>query len=72
MIVAVIPMGVVQSSIHQIIGVISVRYAFMATAWAMLVRASRLRSALHRVGRARRDYVLVNMILMHVVQMTVM
>jgi hypothetical protein len=37
MIVAVIPMGVVQSSIHQIIGVISVRYAFMATAWAMLV-----------------------------------
>jgi hypothetical protein len=52
--------------------VIGVRYAFMTTAWAMLVRASRRRSALHRVGRARRDYVLVNMILMHVVQMTVM
>ena len=72
MVVAVIAMGMVQSSVHQIIGVIGVWYPFMATPWAMLVRAARLRRALHRVGRARRNDMLVNMIAMHVVQMAVM
>jgi hypothetical protein len=72
MVVAVIAMGMVQSSVHQIIRVIGVRYPFMTTTWTMLVRASRLRSALHRVGRAHRNDVLVNMVPMHVVQMTVM
>ena len=46
---------------------IGVRYLFMAIAGGMLVRASRLRCALHGVGRTRRNRVLVNVITMHVV-----
>jgi hypothetical protein len=71
-VVAVIAMGVVESSIHQIIGVISVRYPFMTTTWTMLVRTSRLRGAIHGVGRVDREDVLVDMISMNVVQVAVM
>jgi hypothetical protein len=51
MIITVIAMGTMQSSVHQIIGVISMRYPFMATTWPVFMRASRLRSALHGVCR---------------------
>jgi hypothetical protein len=37
MVVTVIAMGMMQSSVHQIIGVIGVWYPFMATTWAVLV-----------------------------------
>ena len=38
----------------------------------MLVRAARLRRALHRVGSVDRDDMFIDMILVHVVEMTVM
>src|SRR5271165_681492 len=51
-VVAVIAMGMVQPSVYQVIDVVSVRDGFVSTAWPMLVRAARLRGALHGVGRA--------------------
>ena len=71
MVVAVIAMAMVQSSVHQIIGVIGVWYPFMATTWPMIMRAARLRGAVHRICRAHGQRVLVNMIAMNMVEMAV-
>ena len=66
-----IAMRVMQVSAHQVIDVISMRHGFVPAGWTMLVRATRLRRALHGIGRIDRDGVLVDMILVHVVQMPV-
>ena len=72
MVVAVIAMAMVQSSVHQIIGVIGVWYPFMATTWPMIMRAARLRGAVHGICRAHGQRVLVDMIPMNMVQMAIM
>jgi hypothetical protein len=66
-----IAMRMMQASAHQVIDVIPVRHGFVTAGGAMFVRAARLRRALHGVGGIDRDGVLVDMILVHVVQMPV-
>src|SRR5258708_7780885 len=67
-----IAMRMMQSSAHEVIDVITVGHGCVLAGRAMLVRAARLRRALHGVGGIDRDDVLVDMILVHVVEMPVM
>jgi len=64
-------MRMMQASAHQVIDVIPVRHGFVTAGRAVLVRAAHLRRALHGVGGIDRDGMLVDMILVHVVQMPV-
>jgi hypothetical protein len=66
-----IAMRMMQASAHQVIDVIPVRQGFVAAGRAMLVRAARLRRALHGVGGIDRDGVLVDMVLVRVMQMAI-
>jgi hypothetical protein len=72
MVVAVVPMGMVKSSLHQVIDMIAVRHGFVPTTRPMLVRAAVLRGALRRVAGANGERVFVDMIPMHMVQMSIM
>jgi hypothetical protein len=72
MVVAVVPMGMVEPSLHQIIDMVAVRHSFVPTTRPMLMRAAVLRGALRRVAGANGEDVLVDMIPMHVVQMSIM
>jgi hypothetical protein len=72
MIVAVIAVRMVQPSVHQEVDMITMRHGFMSAVPAMLVRAAGLRGAVHRVCRADRDDMLVDMVTVHVVQMAIM
>jgi hypothetical protein len=72
MIVAVIAVRMVQPSVHQVVDMITMRHGFVSAVPAMLVRAAGLRGAVHRVCRADRDDMLVDMITVHVVQMAIM
>ena len=71
MIVAVIAVRMVQASVHEIVDMITVRHGFVSAVPAMLVRAASLRSAGHRVCRADRNDMLVNMVTVHMVQMAI-
>ncbi len=71
-IITVIAVGMVQSSVHEIIDVVPVGYGFVPATWPMLVRAAGFGRALGRIGAADRNCVLVHMIPMHVMQMSVM
>ena len=65
-------MRVVQLSIDQIIDMVAVRHGLMSTTRAMLVSgASRFRSAPRRVGLVDLNDMFVNVIAVHVMQMTV-
>jgi hypothetical protein len=70
-VIAMIAMRMMEASAHQVIDVIPVRHGFVTAGRAMLVRAARLRRALHGVGGIDRDGVLVDMVVVHVVQMPV-
>jgi hypothetical protein len=72
MIVAVIAVRMVQPSVHQEVDMIAMRHGFVSAVPAMLVRAAGLRGAVHRVCRADRDDMLVDMVTVHVVQMAIM
>ena len=77
MIVAVITMGMVQMTIHQIINMIAVRHSFMAAIRPMLMLGSMcaaivLGRALIWIGLGNRQYVFINMVTMNMMQMTVM
>jgi hypothetical protein len=71
MVVAVVPMGMVKPSLHQVIKMVAVRHGFVPTTRPMLMRAAALRGALRRVAGANWEDVLVDMIPMHVVQMSI-
>jgi hypothetical protein len=72
-VVAVITMRVVQTSIDQVIDMVAVRHGLMSATRAVLVSgAFRFRSAPRRVGLADLDDMFVNVIAMHVMQMTIM
>ena len=71
MVVAVIAVGMVQASVHQVVRVIGMRHRFVSTAWTMLVRAARLRRAMHGVCRVRRNNMLVDMVPVNMMQMAV-
>jgi hypothetical protein len=66
-----IAVRVMQPPVHEVIDVIAVWHRFVTAVRAMLVRAARLRRALHGVGGADGEDVLVDVILVHVVEMAV-
>ena len=77
MIVAMIPMGMMEMVTDQIIEVITVRHRLVATAVAMPVpvcvpAALVLRGAYVRIAGVHRDGMLIDVIVMHVVQMSIM
>ena len=67
-----VAMRMMQASAHDVIDVIAMGHRFVPAGRAMLVGAARLRRALHRVGSVDRNDVLVDMILVHVMEMPVM
>jgi hypothetical protein len=50
-----VAMGMMQTSAHEVIDMIAMRHGFVPAGRAMLVRAARLRRALHGIGRIDRD-----------------
>jgi hypothetical protein len=66
-----IVVGMVQPSTHKVIDVVPVGHGLVPAGRAMLVRAARLRRALHGVAGIDRDDMLVNVILMRVMQMAI-
>jgi hypothetical protein len=72
MVVAMSTMGMVQPSIHEIIDVVPVGHRFVPAGRAVLVRANRLRRALHGIDCVDRNGMLVNMILVRMMQMALM
>ena len=72
MIVAMVAMRMVQPSVYQVIDVVSMRYGFVPATWAVLVRALRLRGAVHGVSRAYGQGMFVYMIAMRMVEVPVM
>jgi hypothetical protein len=72
MVVAMSTMGMVQPSIHEIIDVVPVGHSFVPAGRAVLVRANRLRRALHGIDCVDRNGMLVNVILVRMMQMALM
>jgi hypothetical protein len=70
-IVAVIAVRMMQPAIHDIIHVIAVRDCFVPAIRPVLVRALGFRCATLRILGTDRDGMFVDMVLMHVVKMTV-
>jgi hypothetical protein len=71
MIIAMAVMWVMQPSVHKVIDVITVRHLFVSAAQTMRMRAPGLKRAAHGVGIANLDNMFVDMIFMHVMQMTI-
>jgi uncharacterized protein (DUF2062 family) len=72
MVIAMIAVRMVQPSVYQVIDVISMRYGFVPTTRAVLMRALRLRGTVHGVSRAYGQGVFVYMIAMRMVEVPVM
>ena len=72
MVVAVVSVRMMQPPVYQIIDVVGVRHRLVPAGRPMLVRAARLRGAVHGICRAHGQGVLVDMILMNMVQMAIM
>ena len=70
-IIAMAIMRVMQPSVHEVIDVITVRHAFVSAAQPMRVRAPGVGRAARRIGVADLNNMFVDMIPMHVVQMTI-
>jgi hypothetical protein len=71
MVVAMAIMWVMQPAVHKVVDVITVRHLFVSAARTMRMRALGLGRAAHGVGIANVDNMFVDMISMHVMQMTV-
>ena len=67
-----IAMRMMHPSTHDIIDMIAMGYGIVPTIWAMDVTAPDFRGAANRGSGAHLYYVLVNMIVLYVMQMTVM
>ena len=70
-VIAMAIMWVMQPSVHKVIDVITVRHLFMSAARTMRMRAPGLGRAAHGVGIGNLDNMFVDMIFMHVMQMTI-
>jgi hypothetical protein len=70
-VIAMAIMWVMQPSVHKVIDVITVRHLFVSAARTMRMRAPGLGRAAHGVGIANLDNMFVDMIFMHVMQMTI-
>jgi hypothetical protein len=71
-VVAMIAMGMMQPSTHEVIDVVAMGHSFVPAGRAMLVRAAGLRRALHGICGVDCDDMLINVILMQVMNMAVM
>jgi hypothetical protein len=71
MVVAMIAMGMVQPSIHEVIDMVPMGHGFMPAGRAVRVRAGRLRGAVHGIGRVDWNGMLINVILVRVMQMAI-
>jgi hypothetical protein len=71
MVIAMIAVGMVQPSIHEVIDMVPMGHGFVPAGRAVLVRADRLPRALHGIGRVDWDGMLVNVILVRVMQMAI-
>ena len=69
-VIAMAIMWVMQPSVHKVIDVITVRHMFVSAARTMGMRAPGLGRAAHGVGIANLYNMFVDMIFMHVMQMT--
>jgi hypothetical protein len=72
MIIAMAIMWVMQPSVHEVIDVITVRYAFVSALRTMRMRAPGLGRTAQGIGVANFDNVFVDLISMRVMQMTIM
>jgi hypothetical protein len=70
-VIAMAIMWVVQPAVHKVVDVITVRHLFVSAARTMRMRAPGFGRAAQRVGIAHLDNMFVDMIFMHVMQMTV-
>jgi hypothetical protein len=72
MVVAMVTMRMVQPPIHEVVDMIPVGYAFVSAGRVVRVRTPRLWGALHGIGGTNLDDMLINMILVHMMKMTIM
>jgi hypothetical protein len=70
-VVAMIAMRMMQPSAHEVIDVITMGHGCVSAGCPMLVRAARLRRALHGIGGVDRDGVFVDMIFVRVMEVAV-
>jgi len=66
-----IAVRMMQAPVHEVIDVIAMRNGFVSAIRAVRVRAASLGSAVHGIGGIDGDEMLVDVILMHVVEMPV-
>src|SRR5260221_7302166 len=71
MVIAMAIMWVMQPSVHKVIDVITVRHLFVSAARTVRMRTPSLGRAAQGVGIANLDNMFVDMISMHVMQMTI-
>jgi hypothetical protein len=71
MVIAMIAVGMVQPSIHEVIDMVPMGHGFVPAGRAVRVRADRLRRALNRIGRVDWDGMLINVTLVRVMQMAI-
>jgi hypothetical protein len=71
-VVAVIPVRMMQVTIHQVVDMVAVGDRLMPAAGTVLVGALYFRRAAGRIGRVDTDDMLIDVIAMHVVHMAVM
>ena len=71
MIVAMIAVRVMQPPADEVIDMVAVRHCLVSAVGAVRMRAARLRGAVHRIGGVDRDGVLVDVVLVHVMEMAV-
>jgi hypothetical protein len=71
MVIAMIAMGMVQPSIHEVIDMVPMGHGFVPAGRAVRVRTDRLRRALNRIGRVDWDGMLINVPLVRVMQMAI-
>ena len=71
MIIAMIAVGMMQPSAHQVIDVIAMGHRLVPAGRPMLVRTARLRRALDGIGGVDRDGVLIDMIFVRVMEVAV-
>jgi hypothetical protein len=64
-------MRMMQPAVYEVIEVVAMRYCLVSAIWAVRVRAAVLRRAAHGINGIDRDGMFVDVVLVHMVQMTV-
>jgi hypothetical protein len=61
----------VQTTVYEVVDMVTMRHRFMSAVWTVRVRATDLRRALHRICGGDPDGMLVHVILVHMVEMAI-